>query len=76
MPLDEQRQYLDILGGNVKNKIFLRPESSEEAKKNNKTYSISLVYINKAKSYEGFTETFTGSKTLDLNTTTRFGANI
>ena len=53
VPLDEQSKYLEILGGNALNNIVLTPEFSEEARNENKTYDISLVYFNKAKTYEG-----------------------
>ena len=47
MPLDEQSQYLDILGGSVDNYVFFDPILSPKAINENKTYGIGLVYFNK-----------------------------
>ena len=47
VPLDEQSQYLDILGGNVGNYVKFVPILSQKAINENKPYGIGFPYFNK-----------------------------
>ena len=47
VPLDEQSQYLDILGGNVNNYVKFVQILNQKAINENKTYGIVLKYFNK-----------------------------